>query len=305
LTLRELLKHTERQLRRARLHYGHGTRNAREEAAYLVFGALSLPFDEPTCRRVSAIQGKRVERLVHRRIVERLPAAYLVRKAWLGDLELYVDRRVIVPRSFIAELLHERLHPWLRKPVRRVLDLCTGSGCLAILAARAFPQARVDAIDISASALAVAMINIERHRLRNRVRLMRSDLFDSVGRRRYDLIVANPPYVRGSSMRRLPAEYAHEPALALSGGESGLQIVSRILAAARGYLTEGGLLVCEIGRNQSALERQYRGAPFLWPETSAGPGRVFILEREQLGSPPRARTAESVRNRATRAAAPR
>lgn len=301
MTLGELLSRTERRLERARLHYGHGTQSAREEAAYLVFGALGWSFDESPSRTLTSRAQKRVEGLVHRRIDERLPAAYLVKKAWLGELEFYVDRRVIVPRSFIAELLREGLQPWLRRPVRRVLDLCTGSGCLAIVAAHAFPGARIDASDVSAAALAVAKINVERHRLRRRVRLIRSDLFDSVPAARYDLILANPPYVTAGSMRRLPAEYRREPAIALAGGHSGLDLVSRILDAAPRYLSEGALLVCEIGRNQRALEQRYPSTPFVWPDTSGGPGRVFILDRENFSLS--ARTACAFPVRAKRVAA--
>jgi ribosomal protein L3 glutamine methyltransferase len=302
--LGELLKATERRLKAARLHYGHGTHNAREEAGYLVFGYLGWPFDTPLDRKVPSSRIRNIERLVRRRISERLPAAYLVKKAWLGELEFYVDRRVIVPRSFIAELLRDGLQPWLRRPVRRVLDLCTGSGCLAIAAAHAFPRARVDASDVSCAALEVARLNVERHRLKRRVRLLRSDLFEALAGERYDVIVSNPPYVTGRAMRALPAEYRHEPVKALSGGESGLVLVSRILREAREHLTAGGLLVCEIGHNQRALERAYPGTPFLWPELSAGAGHVFVLGREHMPAGFSARKASASRSRATRARAP-
>lgn len=304
MTLGELLTETERRLKRARLHYGHGTQSARDEAAYLVFGTLGWAFDERLERTVPPAQERRIERLARRRIAERVPAAYLVRKAWLGEYEFYVDRRVIVPRSFIAELLRDGLEPWLRRPVRRALDLCTGSGCLAIVAAHAFPRARVDASDVSMRALAVARINVERHGLRRRVSVLRSDLFKGLAGTRYDLIVANPPYVTDRAMRRLPAEYRHEPGMALAGGESGLALVSRILEAAPEHLAEGGLLVCEIGHNKRALEELYPKAPFVWPETSAGPGHVFILEREQLPLPSGARMAGAFPARATRVRAP-
>ena len=262
MTLREI----ERRLARAKLGYGHGTWNAREEAAWL----LSRVKDPG-----------RLEALLDRRIRERIPLAYLLNEAWLGEHAFYVDERAIVPRSFIAELLRERLRPWLPHAPRRALDLCTGSGCLAILVALTFPKARVDASDISASALQVAKINVNKYGLRDRVRPIRSDLFSSLRGGRYDLIVCNPPYVTARSMRRLPKEYRHEPSLALAAGSDGLQVVRRILAQARRHLNPEGLLVCEIGGNRRALERAYPAIEFAWPETS-DPGTVFILPRQRL-----------------------
>jgi ribosomal protein L3 glutamine methyltransferase len=201
----------------------------------------------------------------------------MLNEAWLAGHAFYVDRRVIIPRSHIAELLSERLRPWLDRPARRVLDLCTGSGCLAILAAHAFPEAEVDAADLSKPALAVAKKNVAKYRLGKRVRLIRSDLFASLQGERYDLIVTNPPYVTAASMRRLPPEYRHEPGLALSGGKDGLQLVSKIIELAPAHLLPGGSLVCEIGAGRKAVERAYPRASFAWPETSAGSGQVFIL----------------------------
>jgi ribosomal protein L3 glutamine methyltransferase len=291
LTLGELIRRTERRLRAARLHYGHGTDSPRDEAAYLVLRGLGLPFDADLERKISPQARKRVEVLLHRRIKERIPAAYLLKEAWLGGVPFYVDRRVIIPRSHIAELLAERVPPWLRRPVRRVLDLCTGSGCLAILAARAFPAARVDAADVSAAALAVARRNVRKHRLQKRIRLIRSDLFAALGDARYDLVVSNPPYVTAQAMRRLPQEYRYEPGLALAGGRYGLDIIARIIEMAPKELTRGGILVCEVGENRKAVERAWPRAPFLWPSDE-----VFILERARtagasrtLSTPPRAR----------------
>jgi ribosomal protein L3 glutamine methyltransferase len=281
LILRELVRDTARRLREAPLHYGHGTSNARDEAAFLVLRGLGLPFEAPVGRPVSRRELARIERLLRRRIRERVPVAYLLNEAWLAHQPFYVDRRVIIPRSHIAELLQERLQPWLRRPVRRALDLCTGSGCLAALLALEFPGARVDAADLSSSALQVAKINIRKYRLGKRVRAIRSDLFRSLGRRRYDLIVSNPPYVTARSMRKLPKEYRHEPALALAAGKDGLDLVRRILAETKDHLAPGGLLVCEIGGNRKALERAYPKIEFAWPETS-DPGSVFVLERDQL-----------------------
>ena len=282
MTLGELLRDTARRLRAARLNYGHGTTNARDEAAFLVVRGLGLPFDAESCMPVSAAGRRRVARLLGRRIRERLPVAYLLREAWLDGEAFYVDRRVIIPRSHIAELLRDRLQPWLTRPVRRALDLCTGSGCLAVLAAKAFPGARVDAADLSRAALAVARRNITQHHLRGRIRLVRSDLLDGLRGQRYDLIVSNPPYVTSSSMRALPPEYQHEPRMALAGGSDGLALVRRILEQAARHLEPGGLLVCEVGAGRKALERAYPRVPFTWPETSAQAQEVFLLPREDL-----------------------
>jgi ribosomal protein L3 glutamine methyltransferase len=287
-TVAEAWRETERVFRRARLHYGHGTQNPRDEAAWLVCHAAGIDLDHFAARQVeplSAAAVRKIRALAAKRIATREPLAYLLREAWLGPHRFYVDRRVIVPRSFIAELLPEALRPWLgpRRPAR-VLDLCTGSGCLAIVAAHAYPRARVDAVDISSPALAVAERNVHEHRLRARVRLLRSDLFAGVARERYDLIFSNPPYVDARSMRTLPEEYRHEPALALAGGRDGLDLVQRILAAATGYLTPRGVLVVEIGHNRAVLERACPRLPFTWLETSAGDRHVFLLRRQDLAA---------------------
>lgn len=282
MNLRELVRDAAQRLRKAPLHYGHGTSNARDEAAFLVLRGLGLPFDAPAERPVTPAERARAERLLRRRIRERIPVAYLLHEAWLADEPFYVDRRVIIPRSHIAELLQARLRPWLRRPVRRALDLCTGSGCLAVLTAKAFPGAHVDAADLSADALAVAKRNVAGHRLRSRVRLLRSDLMSGLGERRYDLIVSNPPYVDARSLRALPREYRHEPRLALAGGPDGLALVRRILLEAGEHLAAKGLLVCEIGRGRKALERAFPRTPFAWPGTEAGTGQVFLLSREDL-----------------------
>jgi ribosomal protein L3 glutamine methyltransferase len=284
LKLAELIRQTERRLRAARLHYGHGTDNPHDEAAFLVLRGLGLPFDADLDQPADPT---RVETLIRERIKQRTPAAYLLNEAWLSGIPFYVDRRVIVPRAHIAELLAERLQPWRRGPLRRILDLCTGSGCLAILAARAFPLSLVDASDLSVAALAVARRNVARYRLESRVRLMRSDLFSSLKGKRYDLIITNPPYVTSKSMRRLPAEYRHEPGLALAAGKDGLDVVSRILAEAPAHLAEGGLLVCEVGDGRKAVEKTYPRAELLWPRDE-----VFIAGRDVLLSA--ARTGASL-----------
>jgi len=286
-TLREALNATVRRFKAANLHFGHGSINARDEAAYLLLHALGLPPHElePYLERVLTIaEREAVENLVARRIAERVPAAYLTHEAWLQGHRFYVDERVIVPRSFIAELLPEGLDPWLADPdsVGCVLDLCTGSGCLAILTALAFSDARVDAADISKGALEVAQRNVGDYELDSRVRPVESDLFDALAGRRYDLIISNPPYVDAASMARLPPEYRKEPQLALAAGKDGLDIVRRILRDAAGYLAPEGILVVEVGHNREALETAYPRLPFAWLEVSAGDEFVFLLTAEQL-----------------------
>src|SRR5262249_20155046 len=233
ISLQQLILQTEKRLKAARLHYGHGTDNPRDEAAFLVLRGLKLSFDADLAQTVDP---RRVEELVKRRIEERTPVAYLLNEAWLSGVPFYVDRRVIIPRSHIAELLPVGLEPWLARPPARILDLCTGSGCLAILAARAFPLALVDAGDLSTAALAVARRNVSPPGLEKRIRTVRSDLFSSLGEKRYDLMITNPPYVPSAAMRRLPAEYRHEPGLALAAGRKGLDVVARILAVAPTHL---------------------------------------------------------------------
>jgi ribosomal protein L3 glutamine methyltransferase len=233
---------------------------------------------------IDASRAKSASALVAKRIRTRKPAAYLLNEAWLGPHRFYVDERVIVPRSFIAELLRTRLTPWVTQParVRTALDLCTGSGCLAILTALAFPKARVDAADLSPDALEVARENVAAYRLGKRVHLVQSDLFGALDGRTYDLIVSNPPYVTAASMRRLPEEYRREPEMALASGRDGLAHTRAILAQASAHLSPGGWLVVEIGHNRKALERAFPRLPFQWPELSAGPGFVFVLRREDL-----------------------
>jgi ribosomal protein L3 glutamine methyltransferase len=278
LTLLELIGNTEKQFRAARLHYGHSTHNARDEAAFLVLRSLRLPFESPLTRTVAPAGIKKIESLIRSRIEKRIPVPYLLNEAWLADHSFYVDRRVIIPRSHIAELLDKKFQPWMKRPARRVLDLCTGSGCLAILAALAFPHAKVDATDLSKPALAVAQKNVAKYRLDKRVCLTRSDLFASLEGVRYDLIVTNPPYVTAAAMRKLPPEYRHEPGMALAGGRDGLRLVKNVIREADGRLHAGGLLVCEIGDGREALERAFPKLDFLWPETAAGTGHVFVLQ---------------------------
>jgi ribosomal protein L3 glutamine methyltransferase len=287
-TVAGLVRYGARRLRAAGAVFGHGTSNARDEAAWIVLHALGLPLDADASalsRRVTAAEARRAFDLIGRRIRSRKPAAYLTRVAWLGGIPFHVDERVVVPRSHIATLLAERLAPWIagRERVRSALDLCTGSGCLAILLARAFPPARVDAADVSRAALSVARINVRSYGLRTRVRLLRSDMFSALVGKQYDLIISNPPYVNAASMSKLPPEYRHEPATGLAGGRDGLDCVRQIVAHARARLKPGGLLVVEVGGGKRRVEQSFPRLPFSWPETAAGHA-VFIIQREQLPS---------------------
>jgi len=293
-TVRELLADGIERFERAGLVYGHGTTNALDEAAWLILHAAGLPLTDlnPNLdRALTPAQAKAARALLARRVRTRKPAAYLTHEAWLGRHRFYVDERVIVPRSYIFELLDGnngvRHHlPSGKKMVSdtiiSVLDLCTGSGCLAILAALAYPRACIDAVDLSDDALAVARRNVADYRLKGRIRLVKSDLFAALPGRAYDLIVSNPPYVKAASMRGLPEEYRKEPSMALASGRDGLDHTRVILAAAREHLNPRGLLVVEIGHNRRALERAYPRLPFEWPATSGGPGFVFTLRRESL-----------------------
>jgi ribosomal protein L3 glutamine methyltransferase len=286
-TLRDLMRFSVSRFREAGLFFGHGSDNAWDESAYLLLHSLQLPIDrlEPFMdARLTSDERKAALFIIKRRITERLPAAYLTNEAWLGDCRFYVDQRVIVPRSHIAELLREQLSPWVDDPwaVSRVLDLCTGSGCLAILAANAFPEAAVDAVDLSPDALAVARRNVDDYRLGARLRLVESDAFAGLAGQRYDVIISNPPYVNAESMASLPEEYRREPELALASGEDGLDFVRIILRHAAEHLNPGGILVVEIGNNQNELELAFPETSFTWLDTTAGDQFVFMLHREDL-----------------------
>ncbi len=286
-TLRDLLRFAVSRFNEAKLFFGHGADNAWDEAAYLLLHSLHLPLErlEPFLdATLTSDERAAVLRVIDRRIRERLPVAYLTNEAWLGEYRFYVDQRVIVPRSFIAELLREQLTPWIddAHAVTAVLDLCTGSACLAILAAHAFPAARIDAVDISPEALAVARRNVDDYDLAAQIRLVEGDLFAGLRSKRYDLIIANPPYVNAASMATLPDEYRCEPELALASGPDGLDLTRAILAGARQHLRPNGLLVVEIGHNRDALEAAFPATPFTWLDTSAGDQYVFLLHRDEL-----------------------
>ncbi len=288
LTLRDLLRWSISRFHAAGLVFGHGSDNAWDEAAYLLLHGLHLPPDtlDPFLdARLLERERLRCVDLIHERINTRKPAAYLTGEAWLQGERFLVDERVIVPRSPISELLAEGLAPWIDDPdaVEQVLDLCTGSGCLAILAAHTFGNAAVDAVDVSADALAVAQSNIDLHGLRDRVQALRSDLLSKVPPdRRYDLIVCNPPYVNEQSMRALPPEYKHEPRLALAGGNDGMDLVRRILADAPALMAPEGLLVLEIGHERAHFEAAFPELDPVWLDTAATTGQILLLRRAQL-----------------------
>ncbi|WP_374666938.1 50S ribosomal protein L3 N(5)-glutamine methyltransferase [Ramlibacter sp.] len=275
------------RLQSAGVAFGHGTTNAFDEAAWLVLWRLGLPLDaldEFADRRLTAAERAAVEALVEERIAKRRPAAYLTGEAWLQGVPFHVDDRVIVPRSFIAELLAEgTVDPWLDETTRDVLDLCTGNGSLAVLAAMAWPDVRVDAADLSADALAVARLNVERHGLADRIRLVASDGLAALPGP-YDLILCNPPYVNAASMTALPPEYQAEPALALAGGDDGMDFIRALLRDAPSRLREHGVLVLEIGNERAHFEAAFPRLEAVWLEVSAGDDQVLLLTRDALAA---------------------
>jgi ribosomal protein L3 glutamine methyltransferase len=272
-------------MRAARLHFGHGTAEARDEAAEMVFFVAGISHRlgaQAYARVLKTRQVSRIDALLKRRITERLPLPYLTHRAFFAGLELYVDERVLVPRSPIAELALQRFEPWITGPVRRIVDIGTGSGAIALACAEAFPRAKVDALDISPSALQVCRRNVRRLRREKRVSVLRSDYFAAVTGRRYDIIVSNPPYVGSAEMRSLPREYRHEPRLGLASGRDGLDAARAILAGARRHLTAHGILVVEVGNSERALLRAFPRLPFVWPQISMGGGGVFVLRARDL-----------------------
>ncbi|BBE09203.1 N5-glutamine S-adenosyl-L-methionine-dependent methyltransferase [Mycoavidus cysteinexigens] len=290
LTVRDLLRYAVSRFNEAKLSFGHGNANAYDEAAYLILHTLHLPLDmlEPFLdARLLETEMTRLLQVIERRVQERAPAAYITQEAWLHGYPFYVDERVIVPRSLIGELLQEKLAPWLNEthPVQTVLDLCTGSGCLAILAAENFPEATVDAVDVSADALAVAQRNVATYDLAARITLYEGDLYAPLpATRRYNLIIANPPYVNEASMHELPAEYQHEPRLALAGGSDGMDIVRQIVAGARRWLAPHGTLIVEIGHERDYAQAAFSKLNLNWLTTSAGDDFVFMLNAADLNS---------------------
>jgi ribosomal protein L3 glutamine methyltransferase len=282
------LRYSVSQFEASEIFFGHGTDNSYDEAVWLIMSALQLPLDTLNNfldARLTENEREHLARLVERRIKNHTPTAYLVNKAWLQGYEFYVDERVIVPRSFIAELLvNDAFDPWIEHAelVQSAADICTGSGCLGVLLADAFPDALVDVVDISPDAIDVCNINIAKYGLNERVKAIQSDMFTALKDKTYDLIISNPPYVDAASMATLPQEYQNEPQLALGSGNDGLDHTHILLREASNYLNDGGILVVEIGHNRNALLATYPNLPFSWLETSSGDQFVFLLTKEQL-----------------------
>src|SRR5579872_2664319 len=286
LTVRDFLRWTMSRFNEAGLFYGHGTDNASDEAIALILHTLYLPHDinsNMLDARLTSIEREKLYKMIQRRIHERIPLAYLTQEAWFAGLPFYVDERVLVPRSPIAELIENQFQPWIETDsVHHILDICTGSGCIAIASAKYFPEAEVDATDISHEALAVAKINVLKHQLEDQVNLFQGDLFKPLAHKKYDLIVSNPPYVDAEDMANLPDEYKHEPKLGLEAGLLGLEIVTRILEQAVEYLNPHGILVVEVGNSEQALADIFPDIPFTWLEFQRSDGGVFLLTAEQL-----------------------
>jgi ribosomal protein L3 glutamine methyltransferase len=286
-TVRDWLRYAVSRFNEAGLAFGHGTTNAWDEAAYLVLHALHLPLDrlEPFLdAKLTQPERAALAEVLARRVDERVPAAYLTHEAWLGHFRFYVDERVIVPRSYIAELLPDHLAPFVGEPdaVRTALDLCTGSGCLAILLADAFALADIDAVDVSADALAVAQRNVSDYGLAGRINLIRSDVYANLADKSYDLVISNPPYVTAVAMDNLPPEHRREPAIALAGGEDGLDVVRRIVKDAPRHLNPRGMLVMEIGDGRNAVEAAFPRLELTWLATASSDDSVFAVSREAL-----------------------
>jgi ribosomal protein L3 glutamine methyltransferase len=286
-TLRDVLRYAVTRFSESDLSYGHGQANAFEEASFIVLRSLKLPLDKLEFFADAYLTHAEINALlqiIERRVKQRIPAAYLLNEAWLMGYQFYVDRNVIVPRSFIGELLRDDLQPWVEDPegVTDILDLCTGSGCLAVMAADAFPNAKVDAVDISPDALQVARRNVDHYHFGDRITLIQSDLFDALDTKRYDIILCNPPYVTDEAMAKLPKEYQHEPKLALAGGADGMALVKNIVRQARGHLKRNGLLFVEVGDGRRAVERALGDIPMTWLTTSAGDDMVFMARQEEL-----------------------
>ncbi|HQN64300.1 MAG TPA: 50S ribosomal protein L3 N(5)-glutamine methyltransferase [Methylophilus sp.] len=286
-TIRDWVRFAVSRFEETGIFFGHGTDNSYDEAVWLVLRALHLPMDTLDNFQDAVITQKERQHLaylIEQRVTKRTPTAYLLREAWLQGFKFYVDERVIVPRSFIAELLPEGLTPWIEFPemVENIVDICTGSGCLGVLLADAYPNAHVDLVDISPAAIDVCNININQYGLQDRISAIQSDMFAALKGKRYDLIISNPPYVDAPSMAQLPQEYRQEPQLALGSGEAGLDHTHTLLKEAANHLIEGGVLVVEIGHNREALLDAYPDVPFVWLEVSSGNQFVFLLTKEDL-----------------------
>ena len=287
VTVRDWLRYAVTRFNRAGCFYGHGLQDAYDEAVYLILNTLALPLDRLEPFLDACIPGDEREdilEVIEKRAVDRLPAAYITGEAWLGEFRFQVDKRVIIPRSYFAELLHDGFTPWVQDPdaVTAAMDMCTGSGCLAILMAFAFPNAEIVAVDISQDALDVAAANIAAYGLEDRIRLVKSDGFAQVPEQRFDFILSNPPYVTREAMDALPAEYLHEPGLALGSGEDGLDLVRKLLADAPRYLAPEGLLAIEVGHNREIVEEAFPALSPTWLSAPSGDDKIFVLEAGQL-----------------------
>lgn len=286
-TIRDWLRFTVSRFEESGIFFGHGADNSYDEAVWLILSALHLPhdtLDNFLDAVITESERKHLAHLIEQRITKRTPTAYLVREAWLRGYKFYVDERVIVPRSFIAELLEGGLQPWIEYPelVNSAVDICTGSGCLGVLLADAFPDAQIDVVDISPDAIAVANINIANYGLQDRISAIQSDMFTALAGKQYDVIISNPPYVDAPSMAQLPAEYRNEPQIALGSGVAGLDHTHTLLREAANHLNDNGILVVEIGHNRDALLEAYPDLPFTWLDTASGNQFVFLLTKEQL-----------------------
>lgn len=285
-TVRDLVRFGASQFNAADLYYGHGTDNAWDEAIHLVLHALRMPphaIADIANAKIVTTERQKILKLFERRIKERIPAAYLTHHAWFAGLEFYVDERVLIPRSPMAELIEQHFTPWIEPDhIHTILDLCTGSGCIAIACAEYFPEAMVDAVDISDDAIAVANMNVANHGLEQRVQVIKSDIFNQLSDKKYDLIISNPPYVDAEEMRNLPAEYHHEPSLGLAGGENGLSVVIRLLQEAYKHLNPQGVLIVEVGNSEVAVKQLLPDVPFVWLEFARGGQGAFLITAEQL-----------------------
>jgi ribosomal protein L3 glutamine methyltransferase len=286
-TIRDFLRYAITRFNNAKLFFGHGSNNAFDEAAYLILHTLKLPLDKLDPFLDAHLLPNEIDavlKTIEQRAIERLPAAYITNEAWLGGYRFYVDQRVIVPRSFIAELIPEQFAPWVTDPeaVTSILELCTGSGCLPIMLADAFPNAHVDTADISADALEVARRNVDDYELQDRITLIESDLYENVPKKKYDLIITNPPYVNADSMTKLPEEYRREPQIALAGGTDGMDLVRKIVAGAAKRLKPNGILMVEIGNERAYAETAFPELDLTWLSTSAGDDMVFLVTADQL-----------------------
>lgn len=287
VTLGDWLKHAIERYKKSGAALGQIATNAHDEALYLIMRTLALPLDSPSTvlsHRLTTAEVMAVENVLHRRLEKRIPAAYLTREAFLGEYRFYVDERVIIPRSYFLEIIPQQLNAWLANPakVKRVADVCTGSGCLAILLAHHFPQAQVDAVDLSTDALDVARINVKNHKLAKRVRLHHSDVFDSVPKVNYDVIISNPPYEPSAHCDQLPAEFHREPRMALDGGKDGLDVIRKFLEQSRERLQPHGVVLIEVGGLQRAMDKAFPELDLYWMHTADGSNCVCLIQADKL-----------------------